>query len=342
VRNTRHRLVLIGPYDACNRFVGGAPVAFKNFVADVVRRDIPYRLIDTRKFSGPLQALFNLVWLHVQLWVSLPGARAVMFNAARRGVVDLGPWVFAMCALFGAKFYLRPFGGDFDDMCARAPSWHRYILRRSILRADILFLETPALVARFTGTVPRVVPFPNARPRPEHVAERRTFARRFVFLSHVSAEKGAGVLLDAAETLGNTFTVHLYGPIQDATLGERVRTSGRYRGVVAPGDVLTVLRDYDMLVLPTFAPHEGLPGVILEAYSIGMPVIATRWRALPDIVEEGVGGLLVAPRVADALASAMRSIDEALHARLSAGALRAFDRFDSARVHHGVLDVVLE
>lgn len=334
--------MLIGPYDARDRFVGGAPVAFRNFVADAGRRGVPYRLIDTRKFAGPLHALLNLVWLHVHLWVSIPGARAVMLNAGRRGVVDIGTWVYLLCALFGTRFCLRPFGGDFDEMFARVPRWHRFILRRTILRADVLFLETPALVARYTGTVPRAVWLPNARPRPERAPERRVFARRFVFLSHVSAEKGAGVLLDAAETLGAAFTVHFYGPIHDAALGERIRASGRYRGVVAHGGALAVLRDYDVLVLPTFAPHEGLPGVIVEAYSIGMPVIATRWRAVPDIVEDGVTGVLVTPHSADELAAAMRSIDEALCARLSAGALHAFGAFDSERVHRGALDIILE
>jgi glycosyltransferase involved in cell wall biosynthesis len=342
VRNTRQRLVLIGPYDAHDRFVGGAPVAFRNFVASVAQRGVPYRLIDTRKFAGPMHALLNLAWLHLQLLVSIPRARAVMLNGARRGVVDIGPWVYLLCALFGAKFCLRPFGGDFDEVCARVPRWHRFILRHTILRADVLFLETPAPVARYTDTVPRAVWLPNARSRPERAAERRAFARRFVFLSHVSVEKGAGVLLEAAEKLGTAFTVHFYGPIYDAALGERIRASGLYRGVVAHGGALAVLRDYDVLVLPTFAPHEGLPGVIVEAYSIGMPVIATRWRAVPDIVEDGVTGLLVEPHSVDDLAAAMQSVDDAQYARLCAGALHAFGAFDSERVHRGALDIILE
>lgn len=334
--------MLIGPYDARDRFVGGAPVAFRNLVAYVERRGVPFRLIDTRKFAGPLHALPNLVWLHVQLWLAIPGARAVMLNGSRRGLVDVGPWVFVVCALFGAKFCLRPFGGDFDEICARVPRWHRFLLRRTILRADILFLETPALVARYTGTVPRVAWLPNARSRPELAAERRAFAKRFVFMSHVSTEKGAGVLLEAAEKLGAAFTVDFYGPVHDAALGERIQASGRYRGVVAPEAVLSVLRNYDVVVLPTFAPQEGLPGVIVEAYSIGMPVIATRWRAVPDIVKDGHTGLLVAPNSAEELAAAMQSIDETLHARFCAGALRAFDAFDGERVHRGALDLILE
>ncbi len=339
--SARDRLVLIGPYDARDRFVGGAPISFRNLVAYVDRSGAPYRVIDTRKFDGSFHTLRNLAWLLVHLVVWAPRARVVMLNGSRRGLIYLGPAVHALCALTRTTFCLRPFGGDFDRICADAPAWHRFILRRTIFHADVLFLETPFLLQRFAGQVPRAVWLPNARPRPERTAHRRAFARRFVFLSQIAVDKGAGDLLDAVDRLDGSYTVDFFGPIADAALGKRLATSGRYRGVVPPESVLDVLRDYDVLVLPTFTPHEGLPGVVVEAFSIGMPVIATRWRALPDLVEHGVSGFLVTPHSVDELVAAMASIDDAALARLSAGALRAFDPFDSERVNRVALDVLL-
>ncbi|MDC0505936.1 glycosyltransferase, partial [Amylibacter sp.] len=50
---------------------------------------------------------------------------------------------------------------------------------------------------------------------------------------------------------------------------------------------------YDFLVLPTTWHGEGYPGVIIEAFSIGLPVIATNFRAIPDLVKDNYNGFLV-------------------------------------------------
>ena len=68
------------------------------------------------------------------------------------------------------------------------------------------------------------------------------------------------------------------------------------------------LAEYDALVLPTFYAGEGHPGVVIEAIVAGLPVIATRFRSLPELVEEGVNGVLVEPGDAGALAAAIGAL----------------------------------
>jgi len=61
---------------------------------------------------------------------------------------------------------------------------------------------------------------------------------------------------------------------------------------------------YDLFVLPTL-PGEGIPRVLLEAMSAGLPVVTTRVAGIPSLVTHEVNGLLVDQPAADAVAGAM-------------------------------------
>ena len=332
--------MLIGPADRRGRFLGGATASFREFTAFLEREGIGFRLIDTRRFAGRWHAIPNLIRTLALSLALVPSSRVVLLFASRRGILYVGPVVYLLARLARARFCLHPFGGEFVSLYHRLPAWHRFILRRTIFNADALLLETRSLLKQCEGLVRNTAWFPNSRQRAATRTTPEPYRRRFVFLSQVTEAKGVGVLLAAMELLDESFTVDVYGPIRDEALGRRLEASGCYRGVVSYDAAVEVLRDYDVLVLPTFTPNEGYPGAIIEAFSLGMPVIATDWLSIGEVVRTGESGLLVAPRSAEALAAAMRSIDDASFARLRDGASRAFEAFESGHVHRAALRTI--
>jgi glycosyltransferase involved in cell wall biosynthesis len=95
-------------------------------------------------------------------------------------------------------------------------------------------------------------------------------------------------------------------------------------------------------VLDTRGDTEGLGVVLLEAMNHGTPVIASRVGGIPDIVEDGVSGLLVPPGDADALAAALRRLrdDPALARRLGeAGRRRLREQFSWPAIVQRWLDL---
>ena len=99
-------------------------------------------------------------------------------------------------------------------------------------------------------------------------------------------------------------------------LGDRVRFLGG-------GDRDAVLRLFaaaDVAVLSS--SWENFPHTVVEALAVGAPVVATAVGGVPEVVEDGVNGLLVPPRDATALTAALRRItdDAELRARLAAAA----------------------
>ena len=105
------------------------------------------------------------------------------------------------------------------------------------------------------------------------------------------------------------------------------------RAVNWPGprsDVPQVLAASDVFVLPTFY-REGIPRVLLEAASMGLPLVTARSPGCGEVVEEGVNGHLVPARDAAALAAAVARLVVDAGARSRFGAesrRRAVARFD--------------
>jgi len=94
-------------------------------------------------------------------------------------------------------------------------------------------------------------------------------------------------------------------------------------------DIPYLLSNCDIFVLSS--DFEGFGIVLIEAMAAGKPVVATRVGGVPEVVEDGVTGLLVPPRDASALAEAILRLaeDEVLRRKMGEkGKERAISRFD--------------
>lgn len=102
----------------------------------------------------------------------------------------------------------------------------------------------------------------------------------------------------------------LNGLIADLGLADEVRLLGRRQ------DVPDVIRALDVAVLSS--RNEGSPLAVLEYMAAGAPIVATAVGGVPELINDGVHGLLVPPRDPDALAGAIRRLleDRALALRL--------------------------
>ena len=99
--------------------------------------------------------------------------------------------------------------------------------------------------------------------------------------------------------------------------------------------VMEAYRGADLVVLPSVVGRDGsrdvTPNVLLEAMAMQVPVVSTHVSGIPEIIEDQVSGLLVAPRDEVALARKMIQIieDGELRERLKKGARERIEaRFD--------------
>ena len=90
--------------------------------------------------------------------------------------------------------------------------------------------------------------------------------------------------------------------------------------------------------------RDGFPNVLAEAMAMGIPVVSTAISGIPEMIDDGVHGLLVQPRDPQALADALRRVlsDAALHERLARAAReRICERFDSRRTTLALRDLFI-
>jgi len=163
---------------------------------------------------------------------------------------------------------------------------------------------------------------PNFKPIPEgvnHARERNTITR-FVFLSSISLSKGVGIILDAISKLleekVNTFFVDFWGPIdllfEDNFLESVAQFPDHceYKGYLDilndPKNAYGLLGSCDCLLFPTFFEGEGFPGVVIDAFIAGIPVIGSDWNMNSEIINHGKTGLIISAKNPEALASAMK------------------------------------
>jgi glycosyltransferase involved in cell wall biosynthesis len=136
----------------------------------------------------------------------------------------------------------------------------------------------------------------------------------FAVIGHLSAKKGHAVLLDAAARITDRSICYRFLFAGEGSEEERLRRQAHHlqlaERVTFTGflpDVLPVYAAADVIVSSSIA-GEGLPRVLLEAGLLGRPVIGTRLSGTPEIVEEGVTGLIVPPGDTAAMAAALQQL----------------------------------
>ncbi len=105
-----------------------------------------------------------------------------------------------------------------------------------------------------------------------------------------------------------------------------------FAGQVGQEDILDRYAAADVFCLASLS--EGLPVVLMEAMSAGLPIIATRIMGIPELVEHGTTGLLVSPGRPDEIVVALETLARApdLRARYgAAGRERVLSEFSIER-----------
>lgn len=182
--------------------------------------------------------------------------------------------------------------------------------------------------------------FPNNKtiiiPNGIREANDRASGSKIVYagrlISNKTQDKGVQYLIDAVSRLNVEGLIVGYGPEEEKL---RERSKGlpiEFTGRVEADNMMNYLKQGKIFVLPSLT--EGFPNVILEAMSVGLPVIATKVGGIPDIVTHGETGFLIETRNSSQIRKYIEVLlnDNSLYEKMRQNCLREVKKYSWTNV----------
>ena len=211
--------------------------------------------------------------------------------------------------------------------------WFRSLRRQIFGSPDVVtspsrwLLQLHRAYAFFPGSRDVVIGNPIAVSAT--VSIRRGAVRRFCVVGQMEGQKGIFVLVEAYRQLHALFPdVHLHVVGSGSSIPLLKRLSRDIRGLVLRGrldadGVRAAISESDVLVVPSLIA-ENQPSVILEAFALGVPVVASRVGGIPELIHDGETGFLVDSGSVEDLLGALRlCVEDPKRMRGMAAACRA-------------------
>jgi glycosyltransferase involved in cell wall biosynthesis len=169
----------------------------------------------------------------------------------------------------------------------------------------------------------RITIIPNAvDTRDYRSIERTPFGEkitRVIYMGRIVREKG---LFEAVDAIGALWQQREFSGIElliagsgaaDSELAHYIRKRGLEKRIKLVGPVfglekIKFLKHGDVFLFPSY--HEDLPYAILESMAAGSPVLATRVGGIPDVLTDGIHGVLVDPKNVDQIVDALRTMNQ--------------------------------
>lgn len=324
------------------RSIGGATVLAKN-ILDFISLDPSVKVThqQIRAFwRNKLQLIDYSFWIFRFPFVARKH-KVISFHGTKDFHFTIAPILWIWAKILNKRTIYHFFGGNFMDQYEAIPKVYQFILKKTILKSDTVFFETLQLMSFFENKgIQNAEWLPNARKPIQRKRTETNFEKKFVFISRVVPQKGITEIVEAAAILPEDYSVDIYGPIDDRHYENSVfkNSNVNYKGMLRPDEIETTLSKYNVLLLPSYFEGEGYPGIIIESLAMGIPVITTHWKALPEVITDGYNGLLIPIKNPGALAKAMEHFSRSNYSEYSRNAFESFEKFNSEIVFKRIID----
>lgn len=289
------KFAVIGVFDFKNLSTGGQPVKTRNL----------FQLLSEKYGTDEVAYIETYGWKKHPFEIIAAVRRAVkqsenvIMLPAHNGVKVFAPLLLRYAKGTSVKLFYDVIGGWLPQKTEADPK-----LAAQLRRFNGIWVETSsmknALERQGFSNVSVVPNFKFITPLAAKELPPLEKPYRLCTFSRVMKEKGIEDAVEAVtlvnDDFGETvFTLDIYGPVDENQTEwfDKMQTAFpqyvHYRGCVNSDKSVDVLKAYYALLFPTFYDGEGFAGTLIDAFSSGVPVIASDWKYNPEIVHGNVG-----------------------------------------------------
>lgn len=222
---------------------------------------------------------------------------------SKNGLKFYFPLIYYLNKIFKRNIIYDVIGGWIHDFAKENPKFIKYL---KSFRINLVEVEPMKKGLEELG-VTNVEVLPNFKRlnalQKDELKQNVSTPIKFCTFSRVSREKGIIRAADAVKALNEKFgktvaTLDIYGKVEVLfkyefdEIQKNFPKEINYKGIIPFDKSSEVLRDYDALLFLTTYEGEGFPGTIVDAYSVGLPIIATNWRHNSCLIDDKKTGFL--------------------------------------------------
>lgn len=253
-------------------------------------------------FSDTADMKNRNIFLLIEIIIKSLMCKNIIILPAHKGLRILLPIFVLIRVLFNKNLRYVVIGGWLPEVIANNNFYYRLCKK-----IDGIYVETSHMKEKLNELgLMNVEILPNFK-RVEVINNtvdiQKEKVLNLVFLSRVMKEKGIEEAIDVVTKINRNQSIKInldiYGPINqeyEQFLLNYIEKNNKenifYKGILQPNEIQLTLVHYDAMVFPTFYSGEGFPGIVLDAYMAGLPVIASDWRYNSEVIIENYTGFL--------------------------------------------------
>lgn len=282
------KIAIIGHFGGKKQFSDGQTVKTRTLYHALADEGLSICPIDTYDFKCNL---LRFIWQFCKSMVSCKKYIVLLSENGRR---KLFPVLYILIKLFRKQVYHDAIGGRLADEVQNKSHFKRYVSAFSGNWVESHLLEK-RLQEQGVKNALYLPNFKQITPLTQNqLPPAANKPMRFCTFSRVMREKGVGDAINALAQLNKgkntTAVLDIYGPIDPAFAAEFERLLAthqsfcNYKGIVPADESVNVLKNYDMLLFPTYWKGEGMPGTIIDAFCAGVPILARWWTYCDEMI----------------------------------------------------------
>lgn len=245
----------------------------------------------------------NPIKLLIDTFKCLFSTKDIIVLLSGNGMKFYFPILSFFAQRFRTNIYHDVIGGNLDVYVSKYPKFKKYLNS-----FQINWVETEGVKEKLVKQgIKNCEVMPNFKRLSivniDTLKENISEPYRFCIFSRVMREKGIEDAIAAIESINEekgrrVCSLDIYGRIDDGYVErfnkilKQVTDAIQYKGTIPYDKSVEAIKDYYTLLFPTYWEGEGFPGTIVDAFSAGLPVIATDWNCNGEIVNNRVNGIL--------------------------------------------------